>query len=69
MGKETLKLEENAQPSEVLNQLVNVFLDKGWLNQILRIRYHDKKYRLLCNTKTFIAYRINKNYEDRKSVV
>jgi hypothetical protein len=50
------------QPADVLKQLGDVFKNKGWMNQIVRIRYRDKKYRLLCNEKTFIAYRINENY-------
>ncbi len=50
------------KPADVLWQLVEAFSVRGWLNRILRIRFQDKKYRVLCTEKSFIAYRINENY-------
>lgn len=47
------------EPTELLQQLIGIFTDKGWLNQTVRIKHRGCRYRLLCSEKTFIAYRIN----------
>lgn len=49
------------RPAEVLQKFVGVFANKGWLNQTIRIKHRDRRYRILCSEGTFIAYRINDN--------
>lgn len=49
------------KPHDALESLVSVFEAKGWLNQTLRIRHRDRKYRIFCSKKKFLAYRINDN--------
>jgi hypothetical protein len=46
---------------EVLQNLVGVFESKGWLNETVRIRHRDRRYRIFCSSKKFLAYRINDN--------
>ncbi len=46
-------------PSDVLEMFVGLFASKGWLNQTLRIRHAQKRYRICCSEKEFFAYRIN----------
>jgi hypothetical protein len=46
-------------PIDVLQNLVGLFESKGWLNQTLRIRHRDRRYRICCSEKEFFAYRIN----------
>jgi hypothetical protein len=45
----------------ILQSLVGVFESKGWLNQTLRIRHRERRYRIFCSEKKFLAYRINDN--------
>jgi hypothetical protein len=49
------------KPQDVLESLVGIFEAKGWLDQTLRIRHRDRRYRISCNRKKFLAYRINDN--------
>ncbi len=51
-------------PAEVLQQLSRIFADKGWLNQSVRIKYGDKRYRIFCDGNDFVAYRINDRWGD-----
>ncbi|MBA4392726.1 MAG: hypothetical protein C0407_04145 [Desulfobacca sp.] len=44
---------------ETLRKFIDLFEKKGWLDQTLRIKYRDRKYRIFCNRTGFIAYRIN----------
>ncbi len=53
-----------ANPAEVLQQLSRIFTAKGWLNQSVRIKYGDKRYRIFCDGNGFIAYRINDRWGD-----
>ena len=46
---------------EVLQNLVGVFESNGWLNQTLRIKRRNRRYRIFCSRKKFLAYRINDN--------
>jgi hypothetical protein len=46
---------------EVLQQLIEIFTSKGWLNKNLKIKYQDKRYRISCNKERFFAYQINEN--------
>ena len=46
-------------PIEILQQLIGVFASKGWLNQTLRIKHRDRRYRVVCSETKFFAYRIN----------
>src|SRR3989304_5511929 len=55
------KIEETRR-SEILQQFVSCFSSKGWLNQSIRIQHNDKKYRLMCSEKQFMAFRINDNW-------
>ncbi len=50
------------RPSDVLQQLVGVFAHKGWLNETVRIKHRDRRYRISCTEKAFIAYRANDNW-------
>ena len=49
------------EPSDILREFVDVFEAKGWLNRTLRIRRRDRRYRICCTEKEFLAYRINDN--------
>lgn len=44
---------------DMLQRLVGVFEDKGWLDQTLRIKHRERRYRIFCSKKKFLAYRIN----------
>src|SRR5574340_1556958 len=46
-------------PSDILNLFVGLFTGRGWLNQTLRIRHAQKRYRICCSEKEFFVYRIN----------
>ena len=48
-----------SKPPEVLEEFIGVFVGKGWLNQTIRIRRRERRYRLSCSETGFIAYRIN----------
>jgi hypothetical protein len=48
-------------PADVLKNFVGVFMSKGWLNQTLRIKHRNGRYRISCSEKKFFAYRINDN--------
>jgi hypothetical protein len=50
------------RPSEVLQQFVELFNRKGWLNQTIRIQRAERKYKILCTPDGFMAYRINDNW-------
>jgi hypothetical protein len=45
--------------SDTLQQFIGLFESKGWLDQMLRIKYRDRRYRIFCSLTGFIAYRIN----------
>ncbi len=47
---------------DLLREFVSVFAGKGLLEQTVRIRYRDKKYRVFCSNSEFFAYRINDHY-------
>jgi hypothetical protein len=47
------------KPLDVLEEFIGVFVNKGWLNQTIRIRRHERRYRISCSETGFIAYRIN----------
>jgi hypothetical protein len=47
------------KPIDFLQKFVGVFSSKGWLNQTLRIKHRDRRYRISCSEKKFFAYRIN----------
>jgi|APFre7841882724_1041349.scaffolds.fasta_scaffold15390_2 hypothetical protein len=47
------------KPTDVLQKFVGLFMSKGWLNQTLRIKHRDRRYRISCCEKKFFAYRIN----------
>jgi hypothetical protein len=47
------------KPQDALESLVGVFEAKGWLDQTLRIRHRDRRYRIFCSRNKFLAYRIN----------
>ena len=52
---------EEKKPMDVLHQLIDAFTHKGWLNQTIRIRHRDRKYRVFCSGREFFAYRINEH--------
>ena len=49
--------EKNAP--DVLQTFIGLFESKGWLNQTVRIRRRERRYRISCTEMGFIAYRIN----------
>lgn len=44
---------------DVLEKFLDVFAAKGWLNQTLRIKRRNRRYRICCSEREFLAYRIN----------
>ncbi len=44
---------------DLLEQFISLFESKGWLNHTLRIKHHDRRYRICCRESEFFAYRIN----------
>ena len=50
---------QEKRPTDVLQKFVGIFESKGWLNQTLRIKHHDRRYRICCTNREFLAYRIN----------
>lgn len=47
---------------DMLQEFVSTFATRGLLNQPLRVRYRDRKYRLFCSTTEFFVYRINEHF-------
>ena len=43
----------------MLQSLVGIFENNGWLDQTLRIRHRGRRYRIFCSRQKFLAYRIN----------
>ncbi len=60
-AKTPLEYTAEARPADMLQKFFSVFENKGWLNQSVRIKYHDRRYRVWCSDEKFIAYRINDN--------
>jgi hypothetical protein len=56
-----VKESNEVQSKEMLQQFINIFTDRGWLNHSVCIKYGDSSYRILCNETEFIVYRINDN--------
>lgn len=52
---------EDLRPIDLLQQFINVFSNKEWLNRPILIKQHDRKYKLMCSEKQFMAFRINAN--------
>lgn len=50
---------QEKRPKDVLQSFVGIFEGKGWLNQTLRIKHRDRRYRICCTEREFLAYRIN----------
>ena len=50
---------QEKRPPDVLQKFVGIFEEKGWLNQTLRIKHRDRRYRICCTEREFLAYRIN----------
>ncbi len=46
----------------VLQEFIDIFTVKGWLNQVLRVKKGDRKYRITCSETGFVAYRINDHH-------
>jgi len=44
---------------DVLQAFIGIFESKGWLNQTIRIRRQERRYRISCTETGFVAYRIN----------
>jgi hypothetical protein len=43
---------------DTLRQFISLFESKGWLDQTLRIKYRDRRYRIFCSRTGSVAYRI-----------
>ena len=61
MAGESGRHPRHSSPAALLQQFVEVFASKGWLNRRLRIRYRDGRYRIFCSHREFFAYRVNDN--------
>lgn len=57
--KKPIRIPAEKKAEDVLEKFVSIFAGKGWLEQTLRIKHRDKKYRLYCSETVFTAYRIN----------
>jgi hypothetical protein len=44
---------------DVLQTFIEIFESRGWLNQTIRIRLQERRYRISCTETGFVAYRIN----------
>jgi hypothetical protein len=53
---------KKSNPALILQEFIDCFTEKGWLNQVLRIQRGDRRYRIFCNETGFFAYRINENH-------
>jgi hypothetical protein len=58
-GKKPFSDRQGKKAPEVLAAFIGLFESKGWLNQTIRIRRSQRRYRISCNETGFIAYRIN----------
>jgi hypothetical protein len=58
-GNISFREPQEKKPMDVLQKFVGIFESKGWLNQTLRIKHCDKRYRICCSEGEFLAYRIN----------
>ena len=61
MKENRLQFQDSSEndATAVFQQFVSLFESKGWLNQTLRVRYRDRRYRICCNAVEFFVYRIN----------
>jgi len=50
---------QEKRPTDVFQKFVGIFESKGWLNQTIRIKHRDRRYRICCTDREFLAYRIN----------
>lgn len=48
-------------PGDFLRRFIELFREKGWLNEPLRIRHRAGSYRVCCSETQFVAQRINEN--------
>jgi hypothetical protein len=46
---------------DILQEFIEIFDSKGWLNKELRIKYQNERYWVSCNGERFFAYQINEN--------
>jgi len=53
--------QQEKNPGEVLDKLIDISASKGWLNKKFRIRCQDRRYWISCNEDSFFAYQINEN--------
>jgi hypothetical protein len=60
-GNNMFRYPDELSPKDFLQQFIDVFESKGWLNRNLRIRHRSRSYRILCSEKEFLVYRINDN--------
>ena len=58
-GKKPFPDPDGKKAPEVLEAFIGLFESKGWLNQTIRIRRRERRYRISCSETGFIAYRIN----------
>jgi hypothetical protein len=61
MGRRQVRERVGKKPGDVLKEFVQVFESKGWLNQDIRIRRCESRYRVFCSEGHFFVYRINDN--------
>ncbi len=59
MDQKPLSAESAHPPLNLLQELVGVFSQKGWLNHTLHIMHRDRRYRVFCSETEFIVHRIN----------
>ena len=47
------------EPDNILRDFIGIFTSRGWLNQTLRIKRRERRYRICCSETEFFVYRIN----------
>ena len=58
-GNISFREPQEKKPMDVLLKFGGIFESKGGLNPTLRIKHCDKRYRICCSEREFLAYRIN----------
>jgi len=46
--------QQEKNPGEVLNKLIDIFASKGWLNKKFKIRYQNRRYWISYNEDSFL---------------
>jgi len=58
-AKKSFRDPPEMKATDVLQAFIGIFESRGWLNQTIRIRHRERRYRISCTETGFVAYRIN----------